>query len=632
MRMGLGFKYLTLSRRYLIVIGFLSLCLSLKAQLKIEVEVVAPLVDPNKPLYLALDFDKWNPGDTKYILKKESDKIYSITLENPPPSFEYKFTQGSWMIVEGTPGGEGLPNRNYDAKSSSSHLVKTAILGWEKQVAYEFVLESIPENTPKDAQIFISGNFNNWETNNAEYELKRNIQGQFNTKIYSDLERLEFKFTRGDWKSVEARESGKARPNRVIYRSSDINNKNIKVTIDGWEDLLGTLHVYSIFDLLLLFSVFQGLLLIIAIPIIQNANVEANRWLILSIIISSLGAFFYIISNFQSFVNYYPRLVVFPDFIYFIYGPVYYFYLLKLLFNVKFLPSRWYLHFLPLLIQFFVYLPLLLKNDKTFLIELMDQKTYLILIFWGSGILGLLWNIYYWNLFRKTINTYKHEFQINLSYEQNLNYLNTVLIIQFMALCFWVFSLIGMVMGWYFKFDNIRLTEISVDLTWLVFSFIIYFVGYFAIHQSETFKAKPQKISIFDDLLELTTIGQHKNLNQETGSFQKEIEKLENYISEKHPFKNPKISLNELAIQVDIQAHVLSKIINEHYHQNFFDFINSYRVEEFKRMIKVPEYHNLTFLGLAYEVGFNSKTAFNRSFKKITNQTPREYLESIKDN
>ena len=72
MGMGSSFKFLIISRRYLIIFGFLSLSFSLKAQLKIEVEVVAPLVDPNKPLYLALDFEKWNPGDTKYILKKES--------------------------------------------------------------------------------------------------------------------------------------------------------------------------------------------------------------------------------------------------------------------------------------------------------------------------------------------------------------------------------------------------------------------------------------------------------------------------------------------------------------------------------------------------------------------------------
>lgn len=607
---------------------FLSQLIS--AQVKIEVEVLSPFLDANKPLFVALDYNKWNPGDPVYILNKEKENLYSIVLENVPSSFEYKFTQGSWMLVEGTPSGEGLPNRSFDRNVSKSNIVRTKILGWEKQVAYDIIVDNIPENTPRDAEIFVSGNFNNWESGNVDYQLKRNIQGQYTTRIYSDMPKLEFKFTRGTWESVEARESGKARPNRIIYRSSDINNKSVNVTIEGWEDLLGTLHVYSLFDFLLLFAVFQGILLVIAIPLIQNANVEANRWLILSIVISSLSILFYLMSNFQVFVNRFPRIVIIHDFIYFIYAPIFYFYLIKLLYHVKFLPSKWYLHFLPFLIQFFVYLPYLIQNDKTFLLDLMEQKPMLTYTFGGTGILGLLWNLYYWNLFRKTIVAYKLEFQTNLSYEQNLNYLNTVSVIQFVVLCFWAFSIVAILVGHYFNIDNIRLFENSVDLTWLAFSIITYFVGYFAIHQSETFKAQPQKISIFDDLLETAVNLNQKAVTNDPEHIKKDIEKLEKYMADHSPFKNPKVSLSELASQIQIPSHLLSKIINDHYHQNFFDFINHYRIEEFKKMVIDPKNQNLTFLGLAYEVGFNSKTAFNRSFKKITNQTPREYLDSIK--
>lgn len=607
---------------------FLSQLIS--AQVKIEVEVLSPFLDANKPLFVALDYNKWNPGDPAYILNKEKENLYSIVLENVPSSFEYKFTQGSWMLVEGTPSGEGLPNRSFDRNVTKSSIVKAKILGWEKQVAYDIIVDNIPENTPKDAEIFVSGNFNNWESGNADYQLKRNIQGQYTTRIYSDMAKLEFKFTRGTWESVEARESGKARPNRIIYRSSDINNKSVNVTIEGWEDLMGTLHVYSLFDFLLLFAVFQGILLVIAIPLIQNANIEANRWLILSIIISSMSILLYLMSNFQTFVNRFPGIVILHDFIYFVYAPIFYFYLIKLLYNVHFLPSKWYLHFVPFMVQFFVYLPFLMQNDKRFLLDLMEQKLILTYIFGGSGIFGLLWNVYYWYLFRKTIVAYKLEFQTNLSYEQNLNYLNTVSVIQFVVLCFWAFSIVAILVGHYFNIDNIRLFENSVDLTWLAFSIITYFVGYFAIHQSETFKAQPQKISIFDDLLETAVNLNQKVVANDPEHIKKDVEKLEKFMVDHSPFKNPKVSLSELASQIQIPSHLLSKIINDHYHQNFFDFINHYRIEEFKKMVIDPKNQNLTFLGLAYEVGFNSKTAFNRSFKKITNQTPREYLDSIK--
>jgi hypothetical protein len=293
------------------------------AQVRIEVEVLSPFLDANKPLFIAVDYNKWNPGDPSYILNKEKNNVYSIVLENTPTSFEYKFTQGSWMLVEGTPSGEGLPNRSFDVNVTKSKIIKTSILGWEKQVAYDIIVDDIPENTPKDAEIYMAGNFNNWESGNADYQLRRNIQGQYTTRIYSDMPKLEFKFTRGTWESVEARESGKARPNRIIYRSSDINNKAVNVTIEGWEDLLGTLHVYSLFDFLLLFAVFQGALLVIAIPIIQNANIGANRWLVLSIIVSSFAILFYLMSNFQVFVNRFPRIVIIHDFIYFVYAPIF---------------------------------------------------------------------------------------------------------------------------------------------------------------------------------------------------------------------------------------------------------------------------------------------------------------------
>ena len=599
------------------------------SQVKIEVTIVSPLPNPTKSIFLALDYNKWNPGDKLYMLEKTSENTFSIVLQNTPEHFEYKFTQGSWMFVEGTPDGQNLPNRSYDKNVEKEKIIKATILGWEKQATYDILLENIPENTPEDAHIYIAGNFNNWETNNPDFELKKNQNGLYFIKLYSELQKIEYKFTRGSWESVEARESGKARPNRIIFRDSNIDNKAVNLSIEGWEDLMGTLHIYSLFDFLLLFSFFQGVLLIIAILVIQKANSEANKWLVISIFVSSISIFFYLVGNYKAFVNAFPLIVLLPDLLYFLYAPIFYFYLSKLLFNVKSLPSRWYLHFIPFLIQFFAYLPFILQNDKKFLLDLMDQNPMLTTVFGSAGILGLAWNIFYWNLFRKTIKTYRLEFQTNLSYEHNLNYLNTVLVFQFIALCFWAFTLILMGINRYLKIENGLIIENSVDLTWLSFSLITYFVGYYSIHQSETYKASPQKISIFDDVLDTTIAHTHKVQEQNPDNFKSEIEKLEAFVKHEKPYKNAKISLNDLAINLKLQPHLLSKIINDHYQQNFFDFINHYRVEEFKEMVKDPKNQNLTFLALAYEVGFNSKTAFNRSFKKITNQTPREYFDSL---
>jgi AraC-like DNA-binding protein len=90
-------------------------------------------------------------------------------------------------------------------------------------------------------------------------------------------------------------------------------------------------------------------------------------------------------------------------------------------------------------------------------------------------------------------------------------------------------------------------------------------------------------------------------------------------------FLNPEITLPELAKSIDIPSYQLSRIINEKFECNFFDFINGYRVNEVKSKLNDPTFSNLSLLGIAFDSGFNSKSAFNRIFKKTTGLTPSEF-------
>ncbi|GJQ64154.1 MAG: hypothetical protein SCALA702_32070 [Melioribacteraceae bacterium] len=98
---------------------------------------------------------------------------------------------------------------------------------------------------------------------------------------------------------------------------------------------------------------------------------------------------------------------------------------------------------------------------------------------------------------------------------------------------------------------------------------------------------------------------------------------------ENKPYLQPKITLNELSDLTGINRNLLSRIINEHYGKNFFDFINIYRITEFKAIAESSKNENLTILALAYQAGFNSKTTFNTAFKKLMNTTPGEYYKNI---
>ncbi len=103
---------------------------------------------------------------------------------------------------------------------------------------------------------------------------------------------------------------------------------------------------------------------------------------------------------------------------------------------------------------------------------------------------------------------------------------------------------------------------------------------------------------------------------------------LLNFMNEKKPFLTPEITLSYLASEVNVTPEYLSGIINNKLGKNFFDFINHYRIEEFKTRCRAVENKKFTLLSIAYDCGFNSKATFNRVFKNVTGITPGEYASS----
>jgi AraC-like DNA-binding protein len=91
------------------------------------------------------------------------------------------------------------------------------------------------------------------------------------------------------------------------------------------------------------------------------------------------------------------------------------------------------------------------------------------------------------------------------------------------------------------------------------------------------------------------------------------------------PYTDGDLTLQKLARKLLISPHHLSQTLNERLRQNFFDFVNSYRIEEAKRRLVDPAKKHYSILGIAEEVGFNSKSAFNVAFKKHANMTPSEF-------
>lgn len=124
--------------------------------------------------------------------------------------------------------------------------------------------------------------------------------------------------------------------------------------------------------------------------------------------------------------------------------------------------------------------------------------------------------------------------------------------------------------------------------------------------------------------------GSEKNISHKIDeNLISQADKLKLFIEKEKPYLEPKLSLYQLASSFGITSHQLSFILNNILECNFFEFINSYRVEEVKQRLAQEENKQFTIFAIALDCGFNSKASFNRIFKNFTGKTPSEYQKSL---
>lgn len=108
----------------------------------------------------------------------------------------------------------------------------------------------------------------------------------------------------------------------------------------------------------------------------------------------------------------------------------------------------------------------------------------------------------------------------------------------------------------------------------------------------------------------------------------KQIEFLKDFMVEKEPYLDSSLTIQDLAEQLKMPVKDLSTLINLYMDKHFFDFVNEYRIEKAKEILKDPLQKELTILEILYQVGFNSKSSFSTSFKKYTGTTPTDFRKN----
>lgn len=106
------------------------------------------------------------------------------------------------------------------------------------------------------------------------------------------------------------------------------------------------------------------------------------------------------------------------------------------------------------------------------------------------------------------------------------------------------------------------------------------------------------------------------------------LKKLMAYIKKHRPFLNPNLTVRDLSSELSIPYWHISEVIHRKYGQNFQKFINTFRIDEARRLMEESG-KKRSLLNIAYQSGFNTKSTFNGAFKTIMNQTPSQYRKTL---
>jgi len=224
-----------------------------------------------------------------------------------------------------------------------------------------------------------------------------------------------------------------------------------------------------------------------------------------------------------------------------------------------------------------------------------------------SGLVYVIWSLYKIKKYQEKIkDVFSNTEKINLQWLKILTYGIGII---------WMVVMLG----------DEKKTSLAISLFTSV-------IGFFGIRQVHIFSNIQQGTGTTSDPRQPTGSEPPKYESSGLTAEKKDIIQtaLQQQIDENKLFLNPDLSLDILAAAIHLHPNYVSQYINECLGFTFYDYINSKRVEEFKRQVNLPENKNLSLLGIAFGCGFNSKSSFNRNFKKIAGMTPSEYLDSPK--
>lgn len=382
---------------------------------------------------------------------------------------------------------------------------------------------------------------------------------------------------------------------------------------------------FQLFSILLLLAAGQGIFLSLALITSKLGNWQANRYLgLFTFLIAITIVDFSMDSSDTSDGALFLRGLVWPrDYLY---GPALYFYVREMTLpsQYAFMPCQW-LHFFPALCHIVVYWSLPFLNPalhQAILIDSINTTSALEKLVESANNFEIISSIVHVSIYlwlsvdvlrghrKRTNATFSYNERINLNWLRNLLY-----------------GVIAIYVIWFFEeflADWIGLGSTFYNLLGISLVLLIYTMSYLGLRQPIIFSSRAASLVISDESTS-NDAEKYKTSSLSDDLSQKLVDELQQLMVREQPYLNSQLSLPQLADQLGVSVNYLSQIINEQLEQNFFDFVNDYRIKQAKTRLRDPNHKKDNILTIATDAGFNSKSSFYTAFKKHAGMTPGNY-------
>jgi AraC-like DNA-binding protein len=374
-----------------------------------------------------------------------------------------------------------------------------------------------------------------------------------------------------------------------------------KVSLDQWTTLFALAAVQGLFLAIVLFQNKKG-------------NTKATRLLATDILLFSILLLYYV-SYWTGFANKYLWVNGWTEPLVFLFGPLTYLYLRELEQPVS--RKEKLIHYIPFFLRCGWAIPFIiryifgrvevLRNYFFSYREMVDAVSIGFIVLSNLSLLAYgAVMILFLRRDKSQLNQYATKEEWNKHY-----WLKKVV---------WFYAGFAVASVSYWLLAWMQVLRLEYDyLISVAMSAFIYMVGYLGFTQPVIFHG----YSFTGN--GKTTAAKYARSSLKEDEAKQYLQKLLEIMELEKPYLDSELKIQQLAQRIGLSTHHLSQVINELLDQSYADCINTWRINEAKRLLLSPSYENEKILSIAFDSGFHNKATFNAAFKKYTGMSPSEY-------